>query len=609
MAQPRLKFWGWGYEGEVLAPDEVRWLEGMWAQQFHIHQFDPTPPPTADEIHLRPSRLSIPAPLLPICTAEHYERLLHSHGASFPDSVRIFARDFSNPPDVIAYPRHVQDVLALLDWCGDVGAAIIPFGGGTSVVGGVEPPRDYPAVVTVDMARMNRVLEIDPVSQTALIQAGTRGPELERQLKSSELTLRFFPQSFACSTLGGWIATRAGGHFATLYTHIDDLVESLQAVTPRGIVESHRFPASGAGPAPERLWLGSEGILGIVTQAWVRLHPRPTYRAATTVRFQSFFKAVEAVRAISQARLYPANCRLLDPLEALTNMVGDGRHAVLLLAFESADHSVDAWLQRALELCADYGGEHGTGPETIVFAHGLLWSCRMFDAQVALLKERYRCVTFDFRGQGHSEVTRSGYDMETLYEDAAALIEQLGCAPCHFLGLSMGGFIGLRLAARHPELVRSLILLETSADPEPSENVAKYRQLTFVARWFGLGLVVDRVMPVMFGRTFLTDPVRAQERREWRGHMSGNHRIGVTRATTGVITREGVYDEIDRIRLPTLILVGDEDVAVPPVHSQRLHERIAGSRLEIIPHAGHTSTVEEPTAVNVAITNFLGSLS
>ena len=256
-----------------------------------------------------------------------------------------------------------------------------------------------------------------------------------------------------------------------------------------------------------------------------------------------------------------------------------------------------------------YYEEHGTGPETIVFAHGLLWSCRMFDAQVALLKERYRCVAFDFRGQGHSEVTRSGYDMETLYEDAAALIEHLGCAPCHFLGLSMGGFNGLRLAARHPELVRSLILLETSADPEPSENVAKYRQLTFVARWFGLGLVVDRVMPVMFGRTFLTDPVRAQERREWRGRMSGNHRSGVTRATTGVITREGVYDEIDRIRLPTLILVGDEDVAAPPVHSQRLHERIAGSRLEIILHVGHTSTVEEPEAVNVAITNFLGSLS
>ena len=154
-----------------------------------------------------------------------------------------------------------------------------------------------------------------------------------------------------------------------------------------------------------------------------------------------------------------------------------------------------------------------------------------------------------------------------------------------------------------------MILLETTADPEPSENVAKYRQLAFVARWFGLGLVVEQVMPVMFGRTFLTDPERAEERREWRGRMSGNHRLGITRATTGVITRNGIASEIGGIRVPALILVGDEDVAVPPVHSQRLHERIPGSHLEIIPRAGHTSTVEEPTAVNVALTNFLDSLS
>src|SRR5260221_9269355 len=143
------------------------------------------------------------------------------------------------------------------------------------------------------MRRMNRVLEIDPVSQTALIQAGTCGPELERQLHPSGLTLRFFPQSFEYSTLGGWIATRAGGHFATLYTHIDDLVESLQAVTPRGVMESRRFSASGAGPAPERMWLGSEGNLRVVTQAWVRVHSRPAFRAATPVRFHTFFIDVE----------------------------------------------------------------------------------------------------------------------------------------------------------------------------------------------------------------------------------------------------------------------------------------------------------------------------
>lgn len=255
-----------------------------------------------------------------------------------------------------------------------------------------------------------------------------------------------------------------------------------------------------------------------------------------------------------------------------------------------------------------YYEEHGTSSETIVFAHGLLWSCRMFDKQVAVLKDRYRCVAFDFRGQGQSEVTRDGYDMETLYEDAAALIEALGCAPCHFLGLSMGGFIGLRLAARRTELVKSLMLLETSADAEPSENIPKYKQLNLVARWLGLGLMVDRVMPIMFGQKFLTDSARAEERREWRQRMSSNHRLGITRAVTGVIARKSVQDEIGKIRVPTLIIVGDQDVATVPANSQRLHEGIAGSQLVIIPGAGHTSTVEEPIAVNAAISEFLSRL-
>src|SRR3954447_24145267 len=150
--------------------------------------------------------------------------------------------------------------------------------------------------------------------------------------------------------------------------------------------------------------------------------------------------------------------------------------------------------------------EHGSGPETVVFAHGLLWSGRMFDAQVAELADRFRCVTFDFRGQGRSEVTAGGYDMDTLAGDAAALIEALGCAPCHFVGLSMGGFIGMRLAARRPELVRSLVLMETSNDAEPRRNVPKYAAMSFLARFLGVLPFVPAVMNIMFGRTFLRDP-------------------------------------------------------------------------------------------------------
>ena len=255
-----------------------------------------------------------------------------------------------------------------------------------------------------------------------------------------------------------------------------------------------------------------------------------------------------------------------------------------------------------------YYEDSGGGPETIVFAHGLLWSCRMFDAQVAALRDRYRCVAFDFRGQGKSQVTRDGYDMDTLYADAAALIEALGCVPCHFAGLSMGGFIAMRLAARRPELLRSLILLETSADPEPEENVPKYRGFTLAARILGPGAVAGRVMPILFGRTFLDDPARAAERAEWQQRGAANGRVGVTRATAGVIDRNGIYDEIGAITLPTLIVVGDQDVATVPAKAERIHERIAGSRLVVIPGAGHTSTVEEPAAVNAAILDFLGSV-
>jgi pimeloyl-ACP methyl ester carboxylesterase len=156
--------------------------------------------------------------------------------------------------------------------------------------------------------------------------------------------------------------------------------------------------------------------------------------------------------------------------------------------------------------------EQGTGPETIVFAHGLLMSGRLFANQVNALKDRYRCITFDFRGQGQSGVTASGYDMETLSEDAAALIEALRCAPCHFMGLSMGGFVGMRLAIRRPELLKSLVLLETSADPEAQENIGRYRLLNFVARWLGLRLVADRVMPILFGQKFLNDPAAPRKR-------------------------------------------------------------------------------------------------
>ena len=168
----------------------------------------------------------------------------------------------------------------MLDWAGDAQASVTPFGGGSSVVGGVELHRDaarHKGAVTIDLRELGRVLEVDKVSRAARIEAGAFGPALELLLKPHGLTLRHFPQSFECSTLGGWIATRSGGHFTTLYTHIDDLVELLCVITPQDVVETRRLPGSGAGPSPDRLLIGSEGILGIITQALVPLHFGSTF--------------------------------------------------------------------------------------------------------------------------------------------------------------------------------------------------------------------------------------------------------------------------------------------------------------------------------------------
>jgi alkyldihydroxyacetonephosphate synthase len=207
---------------------------------------------------------------------------------------------------------------------------------------------------------------VDTISRAARIEAGIYGPALDNALKPYKLTMRHYPQSYEFSTLGGWIATRGGGHYATLYTHIDDFVESLRVVTPQGISESFRLPGSGAGPSPDRMWIGSEGILGIITSAWMRLQDRPVYRANASITFKDFIQAANAVRAISQAALFPANVRILDANEALNNTVADGRHAVMVLGFESADHPVDAWMARALECVRDHGGEvsHGAGTTT-----------------------------------------------------------------------------------------------------------------------------------------------------------------------------------------------------------------------------------------------------
>jgi len=311
-----------------------------------------------EAVEVREPRLRKPEGFGDLFRDEKYERVSRALGKAYRDVVRGFRGEFSNPPDLVALPRDESEIETVLSWAEAEGAAVIPFGGGTSVVGGVEGRLDERPFVTLDLRRLDRVLEVDAESLAARIQGGATGPGLEEQLREHGLTLRHFPQSFEYSTLGGWVATRAGGHFATLYTHVDDLVESVRAITPRGAWESRRLPGSGAGPSPDRALIGSEGILGVIAEAWLRVRPRPEFKSSCGVEFGDFLAAASAVREISQSGLYPSNCRLLDATEAGMTGAGSGEQSLLVLGFESPHHPVDGAMDTALAIARAHGGRH-----------------------------------------------------------------------------------------------------------------------------------------------------------------------------------------------------------------------------------------------------------
>jgi alkyldihydroxyacetonephosphate synthase len=354
----RRKFWGWGLEEEGLTAGEVRELGEHMATRFGLRDIEIRQPPRLEDLDLPPARLAPPESLRQLLSDDLYDRAAHTYGKSFRDLVRAFRREYPHPPDLVAFPRDEADVTDILEWCEEQTAAAIPYGGGSSVVGGVEPDVGdaYKAAISIDLGCLDEIMEIDRESRAARIQAGVMGPALEEHLKPHGLTLRHYPQSFEYSSLGGWIATRSGGHFASLFTHIDEFVEALRVVTPRGVIETRRLPGSGAGPAPERLFCGSEGTLGVIVDAWMRLQDRPTFRAGASVLFGDFESAVVATRAIALSGLYPSNCRLLDHNEALISGTGDGANAILIVAFESADHPLEPWMARVLEICREHNG-------------------------------------------------------------------------------------------------------------------------------------------------------------------------------------------------------------------------------------------------------------
>ena len=257
----RRSFWTWGYVSDEPSDEEraaaAKRLAGRLGQLVK-----PPRIPPIEEIELTPPRIDVPSQFDDWSSTDHADRVTHTYGGHPVELLIAMRGEFVNPPDVVAHPRNENELEATLEWCDGQGYTAIPYGGGTSVVWGVNVPAGCDGAVTIDLDNLNAVLEVDEVSRAGRFQAGILGPDLEAALKPRGLTLRHFPQSFPWSTVGGWVATRSGGHYATNHTHIDDFVESTRMLSPAGWFETRRLPGSGAGPSPDRLVIGSEGILG-----------------------------------------------------------------------------------------------------------------------------------------------------------------------------------------------------------------------------------------------------------------------------------------------------------------------------------------------------------
>ncbi|MFJ6727887.1 alpha/beta fold hydrolase [Streptomyces sp. NPDC091281] len=242
---------------------------------------------------------------------------------------------------------------------------------------------------------------------------------------------------------------------------------------------------------------------------------------------------------------------------------------------------------------------------TVVLGHGLLFGGWMFRPQTEALRADYRCVSPDWRGQGDSPATPGGYDMDTLTADTLALITALDTGPVHFVGLSMGGFVGLRLAARHPERVRSLTLLATTADGLPAHRARLFRQFAAVSRLVGPAPVRRQAAALAFGSSFRASGRSGPVLAEWHRHLRRGDRVGIARAARAVADHPSVAAELPRITAPALVLVGAEDVSTPVDDSRRLAARLPDARLTVLDGAGHTPTLEQPAAVTGHLRAFL----
>jgi alkyldihydroxyacetonephosphate synthase len=323
----KLKWWGWGREGENYPiPNPQRFWTFL---ENNLGSLEQSPRVSSlNDIALPPSRLTSKdlEALRNLfgengVSTDNADRIRHSLGKSYVDLLRIRRGTVERAPDVVVFPQREEQIQDLLALASHRGWAVVPFGGGTSVVGGVEVAANGKPSVTLDLRGMNRVLDINRASHTAVVQSGILGPALEKELNANGFTLGHFPQSFEFSTLGGWLATRSAGQNSTKYGKIEHMVVSLRLVSPTGVLDSPTVPADAAGPSLLQCLIGSEGALGVITQAVIRLHPLPQNRAFASYLFPDFATGIDAVKRMLQADLRPAVLRLSDPEETATALL------------------------------------------------------------------------------------------------------------------------------------------------------------------------------------------------------------------------------------------------------------------------------------------------
>jgi alkyldihydroxyacetonephosphate synthase len=346
-----MRWWGWGEDGQSAplppAADE------LLRDQLGVDPGVRRPPVAFEQVSVPEVKLAGAARerLAAAVGAEHVRedreaRIAHAVGRSYPDLVRIRSGDASSAPDAVVLPASAEEVAAVLAACAEQRVAVVPFGGGTSVVGGVEPVRDdFAAAISLDLRRLRSTVEVDRTSLTARLDAGLLGPEAERRLQEQGVTLGHFPQSFEFSTVGGWVATRSAGQASTGFGRIDELVEAVRCVTPAGELNTKPAPASAAGPSLRELVVGSEGVLGVITEATVCVRPAPGARRYEGWSFASFAEGCDAFRVMEQA------CAAAD-----VNRLSDEDETRLATAIASTGSRTEKLSRRYLRFRGHEGG-------------------------------------------------------------------------------------------------------------------------------------------------------------------------------------------------------------------------------------------------------------